>query len=78
MTVLVDSQVSDRCPWATCLDNEILNISETLVAKFLNILFLLSEASEEESRPKRCVYMANLAESLDGQSWLDDSSLEQV
>ena len=26
VTVFVESQVSDRCPWATCLFNELVSI----------------------------------------------------
>ena len=42
------------------------------------LVIALSDSSEEENRPTRCVYMSNMAENLDDQSWLDIDSLEQV
>ena len=32
----------------------------------------------DSGRPPQCVYMGGLAETLDGQTWLDTDCLEQV
>lgn len=42
-----------------------------------NLLMILDPVADR-SRPQRCVYMSSLAETLDGQTWIDMDCLEHV
>ncbi|XP_052772600.1 ubiquitin conjugation factor E4 A-like isoform X2 [Mya arenaria] len=59
----------------------LLSVYKRRVSCMLEKVFLITldnDEAFEEGRPVRCVYMEGLAETLDGQTWLDVDCLEQA
>ncbi|XP_053392708.1 ubiquitin conjugation factor E4 A-like isoform X2 [Mercenaria mercenaria] len=79
-TVVISTEPSgsteEQCP-----DIKELSRQKTQISVLLEQVFLITldnEVEVDSTRPARCVYMSGLAETLDGQTWLDLQCLDQA